>query len=239
MFRLAGLSTSGHCACPICGPSLVTERPTLLGKVIYPNNHRFLPCSHSKYVPPSNGMEPFQWNMADWAKHWEEHHAQIPPPNGPPKGMSRHSILLTLPYWAQLKVQHLLDPMHVFKNVGQAIWDHITGKKDSLAAREDMRSIRRLHPSAVPRMGPRGKMVLPKAPWILAKADLERTKQVIASIRTPTGYMRSLKGAFTKAKKGGSTQLYGLKSHDWHKMLHVNGLSLITFICTFVMDHEV
>ncbi|KAI5061146.1 hypothetical protein GOP47_0023651 [Adiantum capillus-veneris] len=31
--------------------------------------------------------------------------------------------------------------------------------------------------------------------------------------------MRSLKGAFTKTKKGGSTQLYGLKSHDWHKIL--------------------
>ena len=86
VFYLVGLSISGHSACPICGPSLVTERPTLLGKVIYPNNHRFLPCSHSRYVPPSNGMEPFQWNMADWAKHWEEHHAQIPPPNGPPNG---------------------------------------------------------------------------------------------------------------------------------------------------------
>ena len=68
VFYLVGLSTSGHNACPICGPSLVMERPTLLGKVIYPNNHCFLPCSHSKYVPPSNGMEPFQWNMADWAK---------------------------------------------------------------------------------------------------------------------------------------------------------------------------
>ncbi|KAI5084158.1 hypothetical protein GOP47_0000327 [Adiantum capillus-veneris] len=31
--------------------------------------------------------------------------------------------------------------------------------------------------------------------------------------------MRLLKGAFTKTKKGGSTQLYGLKSHDWHKIL--------------------
>ena len=51
--------------------------------------------------------------------------------------------------------------------------------------------------------------------------EQERMKQVIASIRTPTGYMRSLKGAFTKIKKGGSTQLYGLKSHDWHKILQV------------------
>lgn len=216
-----GLSTSGHHACPICGPSLVTERPPLLNKVIYPNNHRFLPTTHSKYVPPSNGIVPLHWNMHDWAKHWEDHHAQSPLPKGLPKGMSRYSILLTLPYWAHLKIQHLLDPMHVFKNVGQSIWDHIIGKKDSLGAREDMRAIRRLPPSASPRMGPSGKMILPKAPWILSRVEQERMKGIIASIRTPTGYMRSLKGAFTKTKKGGSTQLYGLKSHDWHKMLQV------------------
>lgn len=233
---LSGLSTSGHCACPICGPSLVTERPSLLGKVIYPNNHRFLPSSHSKYLPPSNDMDPIQWNMANWAKYWEDHYAQSPPPHGPPRGMSRLSILLTLPYWPKLKIHHLLDPMHVFKNVGQAIWDHVTGKKDSLGAREDMRSIRRLPASAAPRMGPRGKIVLPKAPWIMARADLERMKQVIASIRTPTGYMRSLKGAFTKTKKGGSTQLYGLKSHDWHKMLQVSCTYLLHVVITSILS---
>ena len=114
--------------------------------------------------------------------------------------------------------------MHVFKNVGQAIWDHITGKKDSLSVREDMRAIRCLPPSASPCMGPSGKMILPKAPWILSQVQQERMKGVMASICTPTGYMRSLKDAFTKTKKGGSTQLYGLKSHDWHKMLQVTRL---------------
>ena len=135
--------------------------------------------------------------------------------------MSQYSILLTLPYGANLKIQHLLDPMHVFKNVGQAIWDHIAGKKDSLSVREDMRAIRHLPRSGSPRMDPSGKMILPKAPWILSRVEKERMKGVMASIRTPTGYMRSLKGAFTKTKKGGSTQLYGLKSHDLHKMLQV------------------
>ena len=111
--------------------------------------------------------------------------------------------------------------MHVFKNVGQAIWEHITGKKDSLSVREDMRAIRRLPPSTSPRMGPSAKMILPKASWILSRVERERMKGVMASIRTPIGYMRSLKGAFTKTKKRGSTQLYGLRSHDWHKMLQV------------------
>ena len=70
-------------------------------------------------------------------------------------------------------------------------------------------------------MGTRGKVILPKAPWILSKVEQERMKSVITSIRTPIGYMRSLRGAFTRAKQGGPTQLYGLKSHDWHKVLQV------------------
>ena len=216
-----GLSTLGHSACPICGPPLVTERPSLLGKVIYPNNHRFLPTSHSKYTPPSNGIEPLHLNMHDWAKYWEEHHAQSPPPLALPKGMSRYSILLTLPYWTNLKIQHLLDPMHVFKNVGQAIWDHIIGKKDSLGVKEDMRTTSHLPPLASPRMGPSGKMILSKAPWILLIVEQECTKGVMASIQTLIGYMCSLKGAFAMTKKGDSTQLYGLESHGWHKMLKI------------------
>ena len=122
------------------------------------------------------------------------------PPPGFPKGMSQYSILLTFTNWEILKIQHLLDPMHVFKNVGQAIWDHITSTKDSLGVREDMRAIRPLPPSAFPRMGPSGKMILPKAPWILSRIEQERMKGVMASIRTPTDYMHSLKGVFTKTK---------------------------------------
>ena len=221
LHKQTGLSTAGHNACPICGPSLVTKRPSLLGKVIYPNNHRFLPPTHSKYLPPSNGKQPLHWNMSDWAKHWDEHHAHIPPNNSHPRGMSRYSILLTLPYQAKLKIQHLLDPMHVFKNVGQALWDHIIGKKDSLGAREDLRVIRCLPPSASPRMGTCGKAILPKAPWILSKVEQERMKGFITSICTSIGYMCLLRGAFTKTKQGDCMQLYGLKSHDWHTVLQV------------------
>ena len=103
------------------------------------------------------------------------------------------------------------------------------GKKDSLGVREDMRALRRLPSSTLPRMGPGRKMILPKPPWILLRVEKERMKGFMASIRTPIGYMRSLKGAFTKTKKGGSTQLYGLKSHDWHKMLQVTSHLLQLF----------
>ena len=76
-----------------------------------------------------------------------------------------------------------------------------------------------LPPLASPCMGTCGRVILPKAPWILSKVEQERMKGVITSIHTPTSYMHSLRGAFTKTKQGGPTQLYRLKSQDWHKVL--------------------
>ena len=32
-------------------------------------------------------------------------------------GMKRKSIFYDLPYWEHIKISHLLDPMHIFKNV--------------------------------------------------------------------------------------------------------------------------
>ena len=98
---ILGLSTSSHMACPTCGPSLVTERPVHLSKVIYPNNHRFLPTTHERYAPPINGITPFKWTMANWARYWEAHWSASPPPKKPPKGMFK---VLNLPHLTLLGV---------------------------------------------------------------------------------------------------------------------------------------
>ena len=51
-------------------------------------------------------------------------------------GMKRKSILYELPYWKDLLIAHLLDPMHIFKNVLDSIFRHISGKeKDTLSSR--------------------------------------------------------------------------------------------------------
>ncbi len=36
-------------------------------------------------------------------------------------GLTRWGILNSLPYWSELKIHHLLDPMHIEGNVGKAI----------------------------------------------------------------------------------------------------------------------
>ena len=164
--------------------------------------------------PSSSEVSPHTMSPSDWQEYWNGSTSH------PPPGMSRYSIFFRLPYWARLKINHLVDPMHIFKNVAQNIWDHLIGARDSLGVREDMHSIGRLS-DTWPREAPSGKIVLPKAPWILTKGEEKRVKGEIASFRTPIEYMRTLKGALTKTKKRGSTQLYVLKSHDWHKMLQV------------------
>ena len=99
---------------------------------------------------------------SDWQEYWNGATSH------PPPGMSRYSIFFRLHYWAHLKINHLLNPMHIFKNVAQNIWDHLIGTRDSLRVRQDMHSIGHF-PDTWPREEPGGKIVLPKAPWILTK----------------------------------------------------------------------
>ena len=110
--------------------------------------------------------------------------------------------------------------MHIFKNVASTLWDHLIGARDSVNVREDLRNIGRMR-QAWPRIGLRGKIELPRAPWMLLKTEEKMVKQQICSFRTPTGHMRCLKGAFIKKKKRGVERISGLKSHDWHKMIQV------------------
>ena len=49
------------------------------------------------------------------------------------------SIWFCLEYWKYLKIFHLLDPMHIFKNVGHSLWKHLIGEKDTEQARDDLK----------------------------------------------------------------------------------------------------
>ena len=56
-----------------------------------------------------------------------------------PKEMKRKLIFYELPYWEHLKISHLIDPMHIFKNVSCSLWHHISSKKsDKLKFRKDL-----------------------------------------------------------------------------------------------------
>lgn len=134
-----GLTTSGYHACPCCGNKLTSRHSTNLRKMIFENHVQYLPenhpmCrrglnreGHPKKVPHMSPM--------DWLRVWVHSEAK------PPEGMKRLSIFYRLPYWRYLLIGHLLDPMHIFKNVGVSIWKHMTGVKDTKAARDDLKEI--------------------------------------------------------------------------------------------------
>ena len=128
--------------------------------------------------------------VRDWKQAWDfgKDFAQ--------QGMKGVNAFYALPYWEDLLINHLLDPMHCFKNVAVVVWQHMCGQKDNHNSRVDLKEANTMR-----RCWPRENESLPDAPWILSKEERSVLKRVIETLRTPTGTMHSLKGAFTSAKK--------------------------------------
>lgn len=236
---IIGLQTKGIFACPRCAEQFEGRYSKDLHKVIYANNRVFLPPDHKfrsrlknqfdgkiENKPPPKVMGP-----ADWLKmygdaeskawnHFFRHDHSIEEPEQVmvemPKGMKRKSIFYDLPYWKDLLISHLIDPMHVFKNVPDSIFRHISSKdKDTLSSRRDIAlsrtkfDRRHLWPS-------KENESYAEAPWILKRKELDQLKNVIRSIRTPTGYGSSLNKAFTV-----EGHITGFKTHDYHNFMKV------------------
>jgi hypothetical protein len=133
-----------------------------------------------------------------------------------PNGMKRKSIFYELPYWKNLLIAHLLDPMHIFKKVPDSIFRHISGKdKNTLSLRRDISlsctkfDRKHLWPN-------RENETYAEVPWILKKRELDQLKNVIRSIRKPTGYGSSLDKSFTV-----DGHITGFKTHDFHNFMKV------------------
>jgi hypothetical protein len=46
-----------------------------------------------------------------------------------PTRMKRQFVFYVLPYWEHLKISHLLDPMHILKNISSFLQRHVSPKK--------------------------------------------------------------------------------------------------------------
>ena len=173
--------------------------------MVYESHNRFLPINHHLR---GRDQRPIPNTVANWKRAWD---------NGDGTSLSRMmgvSTFYTLPYWGELLIHHLLDPMHCFKNIAVAIWQHICGHKDSYNCRVDLKEVHVMH-----QCWPQENVHLPNAPWILTKEEKSMVKKAIKTICTPTGTMHYLKGVFSTSAK--ERELSGLKTHDWHKMLRV------------------
>ena len=113
----------------------------------------------------------------------------------------------------ELPVRHVLDVMHVEKNIAESVLKFLFGDKDSAESRQDMEElgIRRelwLRPRAN-----RQAFMKPHAPYVFTEAEKKVFLEEVCAICTPTGYG----SAFGKHLK--KSKFMGLKSHDYHSLI--------------------
>ncbi|CAM6094114.1 unnamed protein product [Calypogeia fissa] len=112
-------------------------------------------------------------------------------------GLTRWSILTTLPYWGELKIRHLLDPMHIKGNVGKALIKALYGEKETnfREACEDLE----MHPDV----------------WVTIDPI---TGNEIYYVKCYADYGANLRQAF--GKEDNHKWPRHLKTHDYHRLLH-------------------
>lgn len=226
-----GLSMKGKRACHTCGKDLDCDYSKSLHKCVYPSYRRFLPMDHEfrrALVDEFNGKQeirgpPRTMRPADWEVAWREalerrkmHKAATRGEKGKLEAdglkasASNISIFYNLPYWSKLKIVHLLNPMHIFKNVAESLWKHLTGDKDTKAMRADLQASQ-----TKSHLWQKDDGSYEEAPWALKKNELETVLARIKTFRTPTG----LGGSWRLLFVSNDDKLCSLKTHDWYNFL--------------------
>jgi hypothetical protein len=99
-------------------------------------------------------------------------------------------------------------------NLAKNFLKTITRKKDTVKVRRDLqrRNVRRrLWLSPHPQKP--GKMVKPRAPYVMTDDEFEKFAKCLEALKTPSGYASDLGKSIRKKNFG------GLKSHDYHVLM--------------------
>jgi hypothetical protein len=131
---MSGLQTQSYMACSTCGPSLedMAKYSSHLCKVVDLGHTKFLPLGHDMRSYPILFLSfdmPYEdechLSKAITFAYWMDIANRVADPNDlmmfEGTGLTRWGILKSLPYSGELKICHLLDPMHIEGNVGKAI----------------------------------------------------------------------------------------------------------------------
>ncbi|CAL2260360.1 unnamed protein product [Prunus armeniaca] len=129
----------------------------------------------------------------------------------------KKSIFFDLEYWKYLPVRHVLDVMHIEKNVCDSIIGtllEIPGKnKDGIAARLDLLNMG-VKIDLQPEYGER-RTRLPPGPWNLSRADKREVCNSFYGMKVPEGYSSNIKNLVSLQ----DSRLLGLKSLDCHTLM--------------------
>ncbi|XP_073131634.1 uncharacterized protein [Henckelia pumila] len=229
--NLSGCVVKGYCACPICGEETYSTRLKHSRKISYTGHRRFLPTNHPyrRQKKAFNGK--LELNPAPKPLTGHEILERVERINYCSGKASRKqtmqgevvscwkkkSIFFELEYWKHLYVRHVLDVMHIEKNVCESLIGtllDIPGKsKDGVAARLDLVEMN-LRIDLEPKMGEM-KTFLPAACYTLSRDEKKKVCNCLSGIKVPTGYSSNVKNLVSMK----DLKLVGLKSHDYHTLM--------------------
>ena len=109
-----------------------------------------------------------------------------------------------------MPVRHVLDVMHIEKNISEAVLKFLFGEKDTPECRRDLEELGVRRELWLRPRENRQKIFKPPAPYVLTDAEKKIFVDEVSAIRTPTGYGSALGKHFQKSR------FVGLKSHDFH-----------------------
>ncbi|XP_062100363.1 uncharacterized protein LOC133806259 [Humulus lupulus] len=204
--NLAGCTTKGKTACPICGNDTCATRLKHSKKISYQNTRRFLLFDHPyrskkawfngateergppKVLSGSEIVEELNQITKDFGKNMNPKKRSR---DNKVEGMwKKKSIFFNLPYWEVLLVRHNLDVMHIEKN--------------------DLGIKKALHP-----VEKDGTIRLPTATYTLSRSEKKMFCQRLFDLKLPDGYSSNISNCVVVEER----KLMGLKSHDFHVLM--------------------
>jgi hypothetical protein len=125
-----------------------------------------------------------------------------------------------LPYWKDLQTCHIIDLMHVTKNVFDsiigALLDMLRKSKDELKSCIDLVQFE-LRPELHPISRPNGKYFLPPGSYTLTAEEKKTLCQCLRGVRVPMDFLSNI----SKLVSMNELSMYGYNSHDCHVMMMV------------------
>lgn len=137
----------------------------------------------------------------------------------PKEAWYKKSIFFDSEYWIFHQVRHVLDVMHIEKNVAEhllsTILDIKMKTKDTVSSRMDMKEMGMRSGQWMQVDEATGRKIKPKAPFVLDKEGKKQFCQILKDLKLPSSFSSNLSNIVTLNPPG----LHSMKSHDYHVIM--------------------
>ena len=110
-------------------------------------------------------------------------------------------------------MRHVLDIMHIEKNICEAVLKFLFGEKDTAESRKDLEEMGQRRELWLRTRPNQQRFFKPPAPYVFTEEEKKMFVDEVSAMRTPTGYGSALGKHFQKSR------LIGLTSHDFHCLI--------------------